>query len=376
VAARPASVDAALRVAVPVEQFWHRVPGGTARATRGVLDALAGGHPEINVQGVAAWHGSGERHRVGGLCPVVYLPLPRRALYEGWLRLGRPLVERFVGPVDVVWASSMVPVATRAPMVATVHDLAFLDQPEHASRRGRSFFPRAWAAVVERASFIVCPSQVVADDCARRGASPDRIRVVPWGVDPPISAPEAAAVVRRAHDLPERFVLWVGTLEPRKNLTGLVEAMSRVKGLDLVVVGPEGWNLDGADLLAPLGARAHRIGVVDDHTLSALYRAASVFAFPSLAEGFGLPVLEAMAHGTPVVTSVGAATAEVAGTAARLVEPTDPAAIARAIEATLDEAEHTRELVRAGRRRARELSWARAADGYASVLTEATGAQR
>jgi glycosyltransferase involved in cell wall biosynthesis len=256
-------------------------------------------------------------------------------------------------------------------MVATVHDLAFLDRPEDSSRRGRSFFPRAWAATRDRAQLIVCPSQVVADDCHRRGVARDRLRVIPWGVSAPASAPEAGDTVRRARGLPDPFVLWVGTLEPRKNLPRLVEAMVRLPQVHLAVVGPRGWNIDGADVLEPLGDRAHRLGFVDDHDLSALYRAASVFAYPSVAEGFGLPVLEAMAHGTPVVTAQATATAEVAAGAARLVDPDDPDSIAAAIDATLTEPETTEQLVALGRERAAELTWARTAEQYASVLCEA-----
>ena len=352
--------------------MWHRVPGGTGRATRQTLIALDS-ITSINTQGIAAWHRSSTRSRATELGPVTFAPLPRRLLYESWLRLGRPLVEKHVGPVDVVWASSMIPVPTAAPLVATVHDLGFLDQPEHNSRRGRSFFPRAWTIVRQRARIVVCPSQVVADDCLRHGVDAARLRVVPWGVSAPICAAEGAEVVRGAFGLPERFALWVGTLEPRKNLPGLVEAVRRMPGLDLAVVGPAGWNLDGADVLAPLGDRVHRLGVVDDHQLSALYRAASVFAYPSFLEGFGLPVLEAMAHGTPVVTAEGTATAEVAGGAARLVDPHDPAAIAAAIEAALDDTEATEKLVVRGRRRAQELTWTATAERYADIFQEVAG---
>ncbi len=261
-------------------------------------------------------------------------------------------------------------------MVATVHDLAFLDRPDHTSRRGRSFFPRAWEAIRDQAAIIVCPSHVVADDCQRRGVSPKRLRVIPWGVSAPISCCDATDSIRRSMGLPERFVLWVGTLEPRKNLNRLVEAMESIPDLHLAVVGPRGWNIDGTDVLAPLGERAHRLGFVDDHDLSALYRAASVFAYPSIMEGFGLPVLEAMAHGTPVVTAEATATAEVAAGAARLVDPNDPTAIAAAIEATLGEPEITEQLVALGRRRAKELTWARTAEHYASVLCEAADVGR
>lgn len=356
-------------VIVPVEQLWHRIPGGTARATRETLIALRGVET-IQTRGLAAWHRPARRAVAAAIGDVTYVPLPRRLLYEGWLRLGQPSVERMGGGGDVVWAASMIPPPSRLPMVATVHDLGFLDHPERSTRRGRAFFPRIWSAVRERAAVIVCPSQVVVEDCVRHGVEPSRLRVVPWGVAPPISSPERVREVRASLRLPERYVLWVGTLEPRKNLPRLVEAMEKVPGVPLVVVGPTGWNLDGSDVLAPLGGRAHRLGAVDEMTLSSLYAAASVFAFPSLVEGFGLPVLEALAHGTPVVTSAGTATAEVADGAARLVDPTDPSAIASGIEAALERDAVTLDLVERGRRRASELSWSAVARRYTAVFEE------
>jgi glycosyltransferase involved in cell wall biosynthesis len=199
---------------------------------------------------------------------------------------------------------------------------------------------------------------------------PDRLRVVPWGVTPPIASPGQVQAVRESLGLPDRFVLWVGTLEPRKNLPRLVEAMDEVAGVSLVVVGPVGWNLDGGDVLAPLGPRVHRVGEVDEMTLSSLYAAASVFARPSLVEGFGLPVLEAMAHGPPVVTSAGTATAEVSGGAARLVDPRDPSAIAAGIAAALQHDGTTTELIERGLARAGELSWLATARGYTTAFRE------
>ena len=178
-----------IRLGVPVEQFWHRVPGGTGRATYGTLRALAQAattaEDRVEARLLAAWHRPSHRHPpgLGELGPVRFAPLPRPLLYESWLRLGRPRVEPWTGRVDVVWAAAMVMAPSRAPVVATVHDLGFLDHPERNSRRGRDFFPRAWAAVGERAAVVVCPSQVVADDCARHGLDPARVRVVPWGVD-------------------------------------------------------------------------------------------------------------------------------------------------------------------------------------------------
>jgi len=358
-----------VRVVVPVEQLWHRVPGGTARATRETLIAL-GDIGVVETECLAAWHRRSHRAAAAGIGNVTYLPLPRRLLYETWLRCRQPSVELVTKGADLVWASSMIPPPTRLPLVATVHDLGFLDHPERSSRRGRSFFPRIWAAVRDRAAVIVCPSRAAVEDCVRHGVEPSRLRVVPWGVSAPISSPERVQEVRSRLRLPDRFVLWVGTLEPRKNLPRLVEAMEKVPGVALVVVGPPGWNLDGGDVLAPLGDRVVRLGEVDEMTLSSLYAAASVFAFPSLVEGFGLPVLEAMAHGTSVVTSAGTATAEVAAGAARLVDATDPSAIAAGIEAALERDVTTLDLVERGRERASQLSWPAAARGYAAVFQE------
>lgn len=376
-----------IRLGVPVEQFWHRVPGGTGRATYGTLRALAdagAGHdagttPDGGVEArlLAAWHRPSHRRPpgLGNLGPVRFAPLPRPLLYESWLRLARPRVEPWTGQVDVVWAAAMVMAPSRAPVVATVHDLGFLDHPERSSRRGQSFFPRAWAAVGERAAAVVCPSQVVADDCARHGLDPARVRVVPWGVDATRVPAAAAEAARRRHGLPATFALWVGTLEPRKNLERLVAAIGQIPGLHLAVVGPAGWNLDGRDVLAPLEGRVHRLGPVDDADLGALYRAAAVFVFPSLLEGFGLPVLEAMAQGTPVVTSAGTATAEAAGEAALLVDPLDADALAAAVASVLDDPALAADLGRRGLQRAVERSWAATAAGYTAVFRETVTAR-
>ena len=363
-----------LRVATLVEQFWHRIPGGTARATEETLAALIEAE-SVEPKLVSAWHRSSEGHRAPeALGPVTTIPLPRPALYEAWTRFDRPAVERWVGPVDVAWASSMIPIPSRAPLVATVHDLEFLTNPQLNSARGRAFFPRVWAATKNRAAMIVCPSRVVADECAANGVDTTRLRVVPWGVRPPICPHDDAGRIVAELGLPESFVLWVGTVEPRKNLPRLVEAMDRVDpDLSLAVVGPDGWNVDGDDLLAPLGARVHRVGRVDDYELSALYRSATVFALPSLAEGFGLPVLEAMAHGTPVVTSRGTATEEVAADAGALVDPTDPASIAAAIEAAASGNATTLQRIERGVTRAGQLTWEHTAARYTAIFEAVAG---
>jgi glycosyltransferase involved in cell wall biosynthesis len=359
-----------LKVAVTVEQFWHPVPGGTARATHKTVRALQR-FGDIDLVGVAAAHrdNAGESHDL--TIPVCHSRLPRPALYESWLRLERPRIEGLTGACDVVWASAMVPPPrSSAAMVSTVHDLEFLDHPEWHTRRGLRFFPRAFAATADRSDIIVCPSRTVADRCAATGFDPERIRVVPWGVSAVRVRHEEVREIVEHYRLPERFVLWVGTNEPRKNLDGLVAAMGPLR-IPLVVVGPEGWNINAGSVLAPLGQRCQHLGQVPERDLHCLYAAATVFAFPSHAEGFGLPVLEAMAQGTPVITSVGTATEEAAGGAALLVDPSDPQTVATAIQQVIDDDDLAADLRQRGLDRAGEMTWDNTAKGYRQAFGEA-----
>lgn len=283
--------------------------------------------------------------------------------------MGRP---RTGANADVIWAPAMAVPPPSAPLVVTVHDLDFLEHPERLSRRGRRFFPRAWQAAVERADRIVVPSHTVAAAVADRSVDPDRIDVVPWGVDPEPATAEARRSVMARHELPPRFVLWVGTAEPRKNLAGLVAAMQEpaLSDVPLVIAGPEGWGLDRNAIVAPLGDRARVLGMLERADLLAVYALATVFAFPSFDEGFGLPVLEAMAQGVPVVTSRGTATEEAAGGAAELVDPHDIASMAQSIARLLDDADRRTELIDSGRERVAEATWQRTADGYLVIFRE------
>lgn len=355
------------RVAVTAEQFWHPVPGGTARATAGTLSGLLE-LERYDMIGLAARHAEGDLGHPTPPIPVRHAPLPRPLLYESWHRLGRFKVETYVGPVDLIWAAAMVCPPKTAPMVVTVNDLEFLHHPERLSARGRRFFPRAWKVARNRADAIVCPTQLVADDVVDQGVDRAIVHTVPLGVAAPRVTPEAASEVRAKFDLPAEFALWVGTLEPRKNLARLVEAARAIDDLVVAFVGPDGWAVDGEDELAPLGARARRIGTVSETDLHRLYAAANVFVLPSLAEGFGLPVAEAMAHGTPVVTSRGTATEEVAAGAAVLVDPLDVGSIERGLRSIVDDEQLAAELALAGRARAGELTWTATGLGYSEVF--------
>ena len=255
--------------------------------------------------GVAARHGAPAPAPFTPPVPVAHLPLPRRALYEAWHGLRVPAVQRATGPVDVVHATTPAIPPKRGPLVVTVHDLAFLHAPEHFTRHGNRFFRRGLALARRHADLVLVPSQDTADDCLAAGIDADRLRLVPHGVRALPVTDEGLATVLARHALNRPYVLWCGTLEPRKNLATLLPAFARLArcepDLELVLVGPAGLGRGAAARRAdrPDPARVRALGFVPDADLHALYAGARAFAYPSLREGFGLPVLEAMAHGRP-----------------------------------------------------------------------------
>jgi glycosyltransferase involved in cell wall biosynthesis len=354
-----------MRVAVTLEQCWHRVPGGTARAALDTVAAVAA-RGDVEQVGVSAWHRAAPPEAWRPTIPVRALRLPRIALYDAWQRLRHPVVERATGPVDVVHATAHVASASRAPWVATVHDLHFLFEPDHFTPRGVSVFTRFLDLVRDEAALVLCPSEATRVDCEDAGIEADRIRVVPWAVSsPPVSAATVERV-RRQHGLQRPYVLFAGTREPRKNLARLLEAFERLGPVDadLVLVGPEGW----AELPT---SRAVLPGFLPRAEVDALYAGAAAVCYPSLREGFGLPVLEAMAQGAPVVTSATTSTAEVAGDTGLLVDPLDVDAIAGALQRLLADPELGRRLGAAARVRAESFTWDRTADGVLAAYRDA-----
>ena len=352
-----------VRVAYTLEQLWHAVPGGTGVAAIRIAEAME--HEEdVRLIGVAGRH----RHLPDDPwippIPIVHLPLGRPWLYETWLRAGWPRVERAVGRVDVTHATTIIPPPTRAPLVVTLHDLAFLHRPDHFTKHGVGVFLRSLEAIRARADLVLCSSQATMDDCLFAGLKPDRLRLVPLGVDVDPASGAEIVRVRERYGLPERYLLFVGTVEPRKNLRGLVAAVAQLEeAIPLVVAGAEGWG----DVAIGDGVDVRFLGFVRHEDLNPLYAGAHLFCYPSEREGYGLPVLEAMAQGVPVVTSAGTATEETAGFAAVLVDPKDPADIARGIA----EADDRRaELSAKGLVRAHKLTWASTAALTASAYRE------
>ena len=358
----------ALSVAVTLEQLWHRVPGGTATATLGMIHALAT-RDDVEVIGVSARHARPPEESFRTTVPIRQLPLPRVALYEAWHRMRWPSVERATGTVDVVHATTLaIPPPTR-PLVVTIHDLAFMDRPRDFTRRGMRLFRRGLELARTEASVVLCPSQASKDDCLTHGFDPECVEVVPWGVSP--IAPQSQTEIRARFGLDRTFVLWTGTIEPRKNLPRLLDAFAKLDhDVDLVLAGPRGWK-EQIDARIASDDRVRTIGFVDPATLAGLYAAADAFCYPSLKEGFGLPVLEAMIQGAPVITSLGTSTQEVAGDAALLVDPRDTDGLAVAIARVLDDHDLARRLSDAGRKRAAAFTWDKTAELVASAYRRA-----
>lgn len=360
-----------LRVALTIEQCWHDVPGGTAVAALGMARGAAS-TGEAEIIGVAASHRAPAPEPWTPPFEVRHLPLPRVALYESWHRLRAPKVERATGRVDVVHATAFPTPPRSAPVVLTIHDLAWIEDPTHFTPRGLRFFRRGLELALRDAALVTCPSEATRRDCIRHGFDAARVRVVPLGVERNAVTPERIGDVRRRYGLDRPYVLWAGTIEPRKNLGGLLAAYRQLDAdVDLVLVGPKGWNEDLDALLGGNRERVRVLGFVPAPDLPPLYAGAAAFCFPSFMEGFGFPVLEAMVHGTPVVTSAGTSTEELAAGAGILVDPRDPASIAAGLAEALDEGRREA-LGEAGRRRAESYTWERTGrmlvDAYREVV--------
>lgn len=348
---------------VVVEQCLAPVPGGTGRYAREITAALAAApRPGWRVRTVSAWHRDVGPAAIPGADGPHRLPAGHRALSRLW---ERGLPPRVSG--SSVHATTPLAPGRRTPLVVTVHDAVPWTHPETLTPRGVTWHKVMVGRAMAGADAVVVPSAAVADDLAGLfPAAAGRLHVIGHGVtalDPP---PDAVA--RRRHwGLPDRYVLTVATLEPRKGLDVLIRAMALPAAGEarLVVVGPTGWG--GVDLAAvakSAGLAAHRwqaLGRVDDADLAAVLHGASVLAAPSRAEGFGLPALEAMAAGVPVICSDAPALVEVTAGAAVVVRRDDPAALADAIGQVLGDPVAGRELSAKGRARAAGFSWPAAA---------------
>jgi len=297
-----------------------------------------------------------------------------------WQRLHLPLpVQLITGPFDLFHSPDFVlPPTHGVPAILTVHDLSFLRVPQFFVQGFREYLEGAVSRAVKRARYILADSESTRRDLIELLAvEPARVSVLYPGVEArfqPVGDTDALQRVRARYQLPEHFVLGLGTLQPRKNFDGLIRAYQRVlaargselgiSDLALVIVGGSGWlyeeTLALAELLG-LGERVHFLGFVSDEDLPSLYSLAAVFAFPSWYEGFGLPVLEAMACGTPVVAADNSSLPEVVGEAGLMVSAGDVDALANALFCLLTDQSLRRQLIAAGLAQARCFTWENAA---------------
>jgi len=297
-----------------------------------------------------------------------FVPIPARVLLQAWAHVEVPRIDRWMRPARVIHATNYLAPPSRLPTLVSVYDCSFVRYPELCTPEVRAFVPIVRRAV-RRGVTIHTTSEFVADEIdeifgpgLRRTG---RLVVIPLGVPTIGTAAEMPPAVKARLD-GARYVLSIGTLEPRKNLPHLVAAFAAIgrdlPDLRLVLAGPDGParpDVDAAIARLEPGTAARVIiaGPVSDAGRRALLDDASVLAYPSIYEGFGFPALEAMTVGAPVVAARAGAIPEVAGDAALLVEPTDVAQLADAIERVVTDDATRRELIARGRDRVREFSW-------------------
>lgn len=359
---------------------------GVGTFAAAVLDRLAA-RPELSMSGYAL---SGSQTplvgpAIGDRVPVCHRSrlLSSRWTRAAWRRWDLPPIEWVTGTIDVVHAPNVIsPPTRRAAEVVTVHDLSFVHHPEWCTADTVAWYPTLLARAVARGAWIHTVSDFVRQEViATYGASADRVVAIPNASDPlpPTEPGSGRQLAGGGH-----YILAMGTLEPRKNLERVVAAFDQVAAQDddlrLVIAGGDGWGAES--VRSAISSAHHRdrivtVGWVDTPVRAALLREATVLAYPSLYEGFGIPPLEAMGVGTPVVTSRQGALVETCGDAAEFVDAHDVDDIAQGLWRVLGNEARRQGLIEAGHRRAGQFSWDATTERLVALYgTAARGVER
>ena len=349
-------------IAVDVSPATREIATGTEVYTREVCSRLAAAGPELN------WTFFASRPKAGLGFDVLVLPFPRF-----WSQVRLPAALAGARPDLLFVPAHSIPFAWPGRALTVVHDLAFERHPEAYSSRERALLRVTTRWAVMRSRLLIAVSESTKKDLvALYGVDPEHVRVVPNGGGEVPSRRPAPTSRLKSLGIQGDFVLQVGRVEARKNQVAALAGVERMEGVTLVVAGPESDAAIAAKLRG--SARCHVLGAVDQPTLELLYKHARAVVVPSLYEGFGLPVLEAMARGQVVVASGTSSLPEVGGDGALYIDdPNDAAALAAVLQKAMGDTQLRASLVRKARAQARKFTWDRCAAGVVSVMRELLG---